>query len=201
MNIKSISTLAKKKNIVYYSLIPVFLLTVFAFAFSSISTSPSITSDSQVLGGMNYKGNVCVTQFRDGEIISTNCDHNVAMNIGLNKTRDILGLGASNPFNVIHLCNATAGAGCGTPAITDTAVQNTYVGCGLTAAAGTYANATGAGNWSIFKTFTSSCDARLTNVTYITDSSNVPLAGAYFGNLVTLQTNDQITVNWTLTIS
>lgn len=201
MDINSINPKSKNKKIIYYSLIPLFFLSILGvYSFNLFSLTPiSAGSSSTTSDGIHYKGSICVTvRDAEGNIKSNDCNHNTAMNIGLNKTRDILGLGATNAFNVIHLCNATAG--CTTPAATDTAVQNTMGGCGLTAGAGTYSNLTGTGNWSIAKTFTSSCDNRLTNVTYITDSSNVPLAGANF-SLVTLNNYDSITVNWTLTIS
>ena len=62
MNIKSFSKPLNTKKIIYYSLIPIFLLTLTAFAFSSIFN----LSDYQVTEGVGFKGSVCV--YKNGEL-------------------------------------------------------------------------------------------------------------------------------------
>jgi len=126
--------------------------------------------------------------------------HNVLTNAGAEAIEDILGQNtAFGAFNYIGLCNATAG--CTTPSVTDTTIDNEYTTAGLTRAVGTYYDNAN-GNWTISKTFTATADSLETNVTglYNQATGGTLLATNSF-TLATLQTNDQLTVNITITAS
>lgn len=164
------------------------------FNFHAVESVSNPSSDS-----LNYHADVCV--YKNG--ILHECNHNVLYNNGKNMTRDMLGYGGTLAGNVstISLCNASTGSACGTPVAAGSEAYTAYDSCGLNAATGSYAVLTAYdGNWTITKTFTSTCDNRLVNVTRLTNASGSIFAGNTF-SLVTLQTNDQLTVNWTIMIS
>ena len=58
----------------------------------------------------------------------------------------------------------------------------------------------GTGNWSIYNEFTSTCDNVVTNVTRLRNTNGDDFAGNTF-TLVTLQTDDLLLINWTLSVS
>ena len=72
---------------------------------------------------------------------------------------------------------------------------------GLDRTQGTYGD-NGVGNWSIWTTFTATADDLLTNKTGIFNASAV---GTLFAEntftLATLQSSDQITINWTIFVT
>ena len=158
-------------------------------------TDQSNSAQSDLL---NYHGNVCV--YKNGQLIE--CSHNLLYSNGKNLTRDILGGGANmGAILNISLCNGSGTTGCGTPVAAATEGFNLYNNCGLSATNGAYtANTVGDGNWSVAKTFTASCDSLLVNATRLSNATGSVFAGNTF-TLVTLQTNDQLTINWTLTVS
>ncbi len=142
-----------------------------------------------------YGSNVCVTHSRGDKILMNECDSNLLYNNGKDIIKAILGTGANmGAIANISLCNASAS--CGTPVAAGSEGFTAYTNCGLPSKIGTYGSLN-TGNWSMYNTFTSTCDnvnstsTRLTNVT----------GGIFAGNtftLVTLQTNDQLTINWTI---
>jgi hypothetical protein len=159
-----------------------------------IALEPQTSSTSS--DTFQYDGYVCVS--KNGELIE--CSHNLLYNNGMNITRNLLGVGGNygGVLN-ISLCNATAG--CGTPVVGATETFNTYVNCGLHSQQGTYAVLQNApGNWSVSKTFTSSCNSIEVNSTRLANETGSLFASNTF-TLVTLQTNDQLTINWTLMVS
>ena len=142
---------------------------------------------------INYNSNVCV--YKNGELID--CSHNLLTNAGKELIETILGdTGSGGPVQYIALCNSTAG--CTAPDASDTTLDNEFTGCGLSRAQGTYGDL-GTGNWSIWYTFTSTCDNVETNMTglFNQDSGGTLFAENQFTG-VTLQTNDQLTINWTI---
>lgn len=149
--------------------------------------------------GIDYEGSVCVTHTNaDGEILMHECDHNVLFNTGKELVETAIGTGTADACDWIELCNATAG--CGTPTA-DSSEDYTAYGaiCGLDKVAGTVTS-NGVGNWSVYNTFTSTCDSIVTNVTHLLNDADDEFAGNSF-TLVTLQTNDQLTINWTVSVS
>jgi hypothetical protein len=153
------------------------------------------TQNSQeIKQGTLYNGFVCVSYRNAGsdEWQSLGCDHNVLYDTGKDLIKTVLGdTGSGGPVKNIALCNATAG--CGEPVAGATETWNAITTCGLAEATGTYASV-GIGNWSITKTFTSSCDNVQTNVTRL-KTSTTNFAGRSFP-LATLQNGDQLQITW-----
>lgn len=186
------------KNKQLYIAIPLALFLIFGFAFMTIGHPiAQPIGPNEVSSPINYQAYVCVS--KNGKVIG--CDHNTLFNVGAEDIEQILGVGVNySAFNYIYLCNATAG--CGTPSAGETEDYNQYSAGGLTGGAGTYSS-NGNGNWTISKTFTATADSLETNVTKLGNSTGT--AGTYLaGNsftLTTLQTNDQLTINWTIWVS
>jgi len=176
-------------------LIPIFvvLLVIGVFAIASFSNYPR----GENLGdSITYHSNVCI--YKNGELIE--CSHNLLTDAGKNLIKTILGdTGSGGPVQYIALCNATAG--CSAPAAGDTTLDNEYTSCGLSRTQGTYGSL-GTGNWSIAHTFTATCDNLETNMTGL---FNQVSGGTLFAEntftSVTLQTDDQLLVNWTIWVS
>lgn len=171
--------------------VAVLAVVIFSFGFmAGIPKESSTTSSS-----LNYDGYVCVS--KNGELIE--CSHNLLYDNGKNITRNLLGVGGFGAVLNISLCNATAG--CAGPIATGAETFNTYVNCELNNTQGTYSTLQNApGNWTVSKTFTSGCNSLEVNSTRLTNATGGLFAGNTF-TLVTLQTNDQLTINWTLMVS
>lgn len=189
-----------KKNIVFsiIGLLGVVLAVSSSFMDLSPSTNTITQTESQYI-----RGNVCVYKNEWNKITNTyggqelvGCDHNVVYSAGLNMTRDCLGSGACGAITTIALCNASGP--CGTPVAAQSESFTEYTNCGLSAGAGTYAVLTPNGNWSVFRTFTSTCNAVNTTSAKLRNATNSNFSSNTF-TVVTLQNNDQITLNWTLT--
>ena len=138
---------------------------------------------------------VCI--YKNGELV--NCSHNLLYNAGRNMTRDMPGVGGGSILN-ISLLNASAAATIIEPNGNESFTA--YTSCGLNASGfGTYATLQNApGNWTVTKTFTSLCDNVNTTAARLVNATGTIFAGSSF-TLVTLQTNDQLTINWTLMVS
>lgn len=166
---------------------------------SSIMNNNSLPS-STVSDGIQYHSNVCTYVTRaDGTVEPNGCSHNTLYNNGKEMIEGYLGAGQSGAILNISLCNATGTPGCATPVAAMTEAFNNFTNCGLNAQNGVYGSL-GTGNWSVAKTFTATCDNVLTNSTRLMNSTGSPFAGNTF-TLVTLQTNDQLTINWTIWVS
>lgn len=178
------------------------------FGFSMLISGGTSDGDSSSTSLVRYGSNVCIYKNTwngngyDGNQL-LECKHNVFYRNGQNMTRDLLG-GGGNFVREISLCNATQGnaaVGCGTVTVDEDA--DTFpayeAGCGLENASGAYTilNSFKSGNWTISSTFTSTCANRLINVTRLQNASDSPFAANSF-TLVTLQSSDQLTVNWTV---
>lgn len=124
--------------------------------------------------------------------------HNVLFDSGANMTRNCLTLGACYPISNISLCNATTGSGCGDPTSAGTELFTLYNVMNLSAGEGIIYPLGQTGNWTVSKLFVATGQAT-TNVTRIGNGTNY-FAGNSF-TLVTLQANDQLTINWTLAVS
>lgn len=155
-------------------------------------------SDDSIANSIDYRSSVCTSVERDGEIISKECSPNLITNDGKDAVRDILGQGSSTAaFDYIALCNADTG--CGAADAASSTLENEYTGgTGLGRAQGTFTSL-GTGNWSIVKTFKATADNQLTNKTglFNATSDGTLLAENTF-SLVTLQTDDEVTINWTI---
>lgn len=176
------------KNKVIFGVLGIISLLLIISIFS-FSISPTTTSQS-----IDYHGSVCV--YKNGELVD--CNDNVLYNSGANLTRDSLGIGSNGAVLNISLCNATAG--CGTPVAAASETFNEYTTCGLAEIAGSYSNLGQTGNWTVSHTFTASCDNLEVNVTRLGNDTGTNFAGNSF-TLVTMQTNDQLTINWSISVS
>lgn len=180
----------KYKNILFTGLFLFVIAGIFALSISMNSPSDDI-SDS-----ITYHSNVCV--YKNGELIQ--CSHNLLYDTGKNAIRSVLGTaGNPGPWLNISLCNATNMTGCAVPVAGGTENYEQINTCGLNAQSGTYA-ADATGNWSVSKTFTASCNNLNINSTRLMNTTGGLFAGNSF-TTTTLQTNDQITVNWSISVS
>ena len=177
-----------------YKILALISIVLIAFVIGYVMPSNNAGSSSQSTS-LSYKGYVCV--YKNGELID--CDHNVLYDNGRNITRDLLGVGSNAPILNISICNASAA--CGSPVAAGSEAFTAYTNCGLANVQGTYNTLqANPGNWTVTKTFTSTCDAVNMTSTRLTNTTGSIFAGNTF-TLVTLQTNDQLTINWTLMVS
>ena len=162
------------------------ILLIANFNFTLIEQGTSLNT------GINYESQLCI--YKNNHLIE--CNHNVLYDTGKEMIKDILSSGG-NQIRRMQLCNATAG--CGTPNASSTETFNAMNGCGMAEATGTYGNLS-VGNWSIYNKFISTCDNIVTNLTRLRNTSGSNLVGVSFA-VVTLQTNDELTLNWTNWVS
>ncbi len=185
------------------------IITVFAFVFAYFVLSASLTPSLHdgVSSGVHPLDMVCVYHFSSPatghKLLSEECNHNLLYDSGANITRDAL-IGATGAsVTTVSLCNATSnGTGssfCFSPLASGAENFVAYNACGLQNATGTATVLNQKGNWTVSKTFTSTCDSQVTNVTRLMNAT-VLFAGSSFTS-VTLLTNDQLTINWTLQVS
>jgi hypothetical protein len=188
-----------------------FLIVATLFTLPTALT-PEDSSDAQVI---RYGSNVCVTTTGDFEGRSTpsgqglfetvQCESNLVVNAGLDAIMtSIIAGGAVDGFDFIGICNATVGAGCSVPAAGDTTLGNEYGSSGLHRQQGTFSSL-GTGNYTIYNTFTANSTGGTLGAGHITNSTglfNASTSGTLLAEntftLVTLQQDDQLTVNWTI---
>ena len=178
---------------------------VFLFAFF-IGTPVNNVDDSNSQE-ISYGSEVCF--FTTGDFEGRNnepnigvweeveCDSNVLYDTGAEAIENLLSVGLNSKYTNITLCNASAT--CGSPSASASEGWTEYVNSGLKGTEGSKTD-NGNGNWTISNTYTASADNLLTNVTRIGNTTGGYLAGNSF-TLVTLQTNDQLTVNWTIWVT
>jgi len=129
-----------------------------------------------------------------GELIQDlGCDKNVITNDGLDHIKYLLGQGVSSgAVDYIALGNGTA------PTQSSTDLNSEITNCGLSRAQGTFVN-NGVGNWSIFKTFTSTCNNVPVNTTALFNATTggIIFAGDNF-TTVNMQNGYQLQIYWTI---
>jgi hypothetical protein len=181
------------------------ILSIGLFAIMGAAYFYSPVLDNSNNAPITYHSQVCI--YKNNELVQ--CDHNLLYDAGKNLTRDALSLGGVGKVINISLCNGTAG--CGTPVATASEGYTGFNSCGLAAGEGTLAvNRNSPGNWSVAKTFTSSCDNIVTNSTRLGNATmnqsgvGLPVDGLFAANTfstVNLQNTDTLTVNWTIWIA
>jgi hypothetical protein len=121
-------------------------------------------------------------------------------NAGKELIEQAVGVGGVGVVKNITLCNAsTDGAGCGTPVVAMTEAYTEFASCGFNSTAlGTY-KSTDVGNWSINRTFYATCNNLIVNVTRLGNATGY-FAGVSFTS-ATLQANDRLDINWTISLS
>lgn len=186
-------------------------------AFIVLSFSTSVIPTASTSQGIAYHSRVCIYENRwnselqqyDGQKL-IECDHNNLTVVGKNTIRDILG--AFNPsatpgnFTFIGLGNSSAVWTVSDANLTLDNLYNITSGAGLNMSAGNYVVQTGVGNWSVYKTFTATTNNLKTNVTILANSTeccvlNYSMFAWKTFSDVTLQSGDQILVNWTIWVS
>lgn len=193
-----------KKNISIFListiLLSLLLYTTFSFSVPFTNTN---TEDN-----LDYNGYVCVTvnkwdpSTQSYYSLPSECDHNVLYNQGRNLTRDALSGAAANIPNIIAVINASATvAAAGADDLSTTWTEYGAV-CGMTNTSGTYGvNSISPGNWTWYKTFTNSCAFAINmSAARLKNASGTMFAGNTF-TVATLQQNDQISINWSLSVS
>jgi len=192
------------KKINQKNLIIFFLFSFILVSFSIIPFENNPRSEDSNSEGVGYSAMVKV--YINGEFWDES--NNILYNKGANMTRDFLGIATgTSPVTTIALCNSShndAGVtvGCEIPLVGGADLFNAYNICGLANATGTFSalvQGTAGANWSVQNTFTSTCDDLTMNVTRLQNGSDI-FAGNIFTE-VTLQTNDQITINWTISLT
>ena len=188
MNNMKIKINKKKVSLISLSVVLVLLGVLFITSFPN--------SDNPIQNSISYNSQVCIS--KNNNLIE--CSSNVLTTAGANVIRDTLGEGTSfGAFDYVGLCNATAG--CVAAAAGSTTLENEYALGGLERSQGSYVS-NGNGNWSVGETFTATADNLLTNKTGIfNQSSGGTLLAENTFTLVTLQTNDQLTINWTIWVT
>ena len=188
-------------------LLPICVILFICSVFAIVSLVNNNLGGVSFKSPVNYHSDVCVyttgnfegrkTPAFSGIFELVNCDSNVLFNTGKDLIEDYLGDsgGTGDEVDQIELCNAT-GSACETPTADGTAAFSPFIDGGLQKATGTYADL-GTGNWSIQHTFTATADNLKTNVTRIGNTAGTLFAANEFTS-VTLQTNDQLTINWTI---
>jgi len=184
----------KKGLILTFSVLLIVTLSVFAF---SVGTAPATTVET----GVQYHARVLATHLDSstGETTAVADGSNVLYATGKNMTRDLLFSTTGYAITNISLCNATAGCGAVTEAKAE--AYNEITPCGLHSVIGDVkTGGTIDGNWSVGTVFTSTCDSVVVNVTRIENATGIDFAGRNLST-VNLDTNDQLTVNWTIYIT
>lgn len=152
-------------------------------------------------GHIQYNAMVCPTIDRaDGSIEVLDCTKNTLTNAGAELISDYIAEGSSGSA-VDYIALSDASGEVGASAVGSTTLDNEWATNGLERSQGTFGD-NGVGNWSIWETFTASADDMTTNKTGIFNASST---GTLFAEntftLATLQTSDQITINWTIFVT
>ena len=162
----------------------------------ALSIMPTTNKNTIVNEGISWGSEVCI--YKNDELLG--CTHNVLYDTGAELIENLLGDdGSGGPAKNISLCNVTAG--CGTPVADASETWNEFSSCGLASAQGTYSSNAPSGNWTISKTFTSTCDCVETNVTRIGTNAGINLAGNAFTYTAKLCSSDTLAVNWTIYVT
>ena len=191
-------------------LIPILAVIFICSVFVVASLMNNSNQGNNVGDSITYGSDVCISTTGDfegresplGKMELVQCDNNVLFDTGKDLIKDVIGdTNTADACDWIELCNSSIAENCGTPQA-DSSEDYTAYGslCGMDKIAGTYGTLTGNGNWSISNTFTSTCDDVETNVTHLLNANADEFAGNEF-TLVTLQTDDQLLINWTVWVT
>lgn len=175
------------------------VVALLGFFFVLSMASGNTTNPASDLENMiKYSSRVCIQKNDD----PASCSSNLLYTSGRNLIKESMGNeAAADATDWIALCNSTISAAgqCDDPVIAGSETFVQFDSCGMANVSGTYAS-NGDGNWSISNTFTSTCDGIETNFTRLQNANGDLFAGNTF-EPVTLQTNDQLTVNWTAEVT
>ena len=156
--------------------------------------------DNTVRARLRYVNTVTVEHIRNGKVLSVQKQKNLIVYTGMNWLCGIMGNAQAAPAAYIALTsNATA------VALTDTTTtwnSYEYDTNGLSRALGTYAHTTDTDNFTLEYTWTCSADSQTVAKTGLfnasTKNNGTLFAAVVLSSSVTLMTNDQLKVTWTV---
>ncbi len=178
------------------------LTVIFLFAWVILTVPPAEIEAIQAPNSVSYHGVACVKVRLNGVWNDWGCHKNIITTLGL---RFIQGnMNGTYTTAQVTLNKLAIGYNTSPQVVADTALSGIYTTNGLANATGTFQNL-GAGNTSLYYTWTATADAQSVNATgiYNTSVATTPaqlFAETTFPNVV-LNTNDQITVNYTWWVS
>jgi len=165
------------------------MFSVLVLAMFVVGLNIGNVGNSEASDSLDYGSNVCV--YKNNELIG--CQHNTVVNGGFDMVKNSLGEGGTNGITDLALGKGEVPSG------SDTALDQIYSTAGLSKTGGAY-NSNGVGNWSIAHTWTCTSDAQTVNTTALYKSGGALFAGTSFTS-TTLQTDDQLKINYTLWVS
>jgi len=166
------------------------MFSVLVLAMFVVGMNIGNVKDSTAGDNLKYGSDVCI--YKNDELIE--CKHNTVTTAGLNMVASALAYGEAMVITNLTLGNGT------TPIAAHTALDSLWITGGLEGATGTV-NSNGNGNWSVAHTWTSTGDTQLVNITGLYNATNnILFAGTSF-TATTLQTDDQLKVNYTLYVT
>jgi len=174
----------------------ILLASVLIASLAAMAMMTSINTGISIREPMHSGSSVCAQITRaDGTTEDLGCRENVWTNTGKNWTRDCIGqfICGATAFKYLALGNTTA------PAAASTTLAGEIADCGLARASGTYiTEGASVGNWTIYYTWTSTCNNEVVNTTAVFNatSAGTMLAGTTITS-ATLQSSDQLQVNYT----
>lgn len=189
---------------IYLIAIPVILGMIVLSFYSGYFMTTNAVSGAVAGNAINYESMACIA--KNGEQLG--CYKNVYTTSGKEIVKACIGQGACASTWYISTCNVTGGGVCTVGVLLTwrnfTNESGAPSGCGMDRAAATYSNNSDtsvAGNFSLYKVFTSTCNGVVVNATALQNGTytqaNHTLAVVGFPN-VTLAINDQLTINWTI---
>jgi hypothetical protein len=173
--------------------------------FLVFSLQTPIANSTNSNSGVHYNSLVCTwVQRADGTIQDNGCSHNTLTTAGQNAIRDAVASGSTAAFNYIGLCNASFGGNCNATNSGDGSLYNEYPNdaTGLNRSNAATKLYLGTGNWSYSRTFVANAAGMVTNKTGIFNATTgTTMLAVNTFTTSTLQTSDQITVNWSIWVA
>ena len=168
--------------------------------------SPALSPDKVSIG----PNIVCVDHLRNGVTLSHECSHNLKTTWGIDFiASDLSGTPLGAPFNWINLSTSSSAPAAGDCVTVPCTLAGLISTNGLSPASATYAHTAGTSTYSLAYTWTAT--GTEANVQKAAISAGGGLVGCssntcgfVFENTftpVSLNTNDQLTITWTITIS
>lgn len=169
-----------------------------ALVLGLIAPGASLLGTQTTTDSVGPYGYVVVTVTRDGQEIYRNEDHNLITNAGKDFISAQIGSlsPGTNGANYIALTNTAI-----TPAAGDTTLAGEITLNGLGRAQGAYAHTNGQSTFTITKTFTATGAQSAQAAGLFTASSAGTMMAENTFTAVSLATNDQLTITWTITLS
>jgi len=175
----------------------ILLASVLISSLAAMAMMTSINAGTSVKDPMYSGSSVCARILRASGIVEDlGCNENTWTNTGKNWTRDCIGQFAcgATAFKYLAVGNGSA------PSATSTTLAGEIADCGFNrTTAGTYVTeGASVGNWTIYQTWTSTCNNEVVNTTAVFNatSAGTMLAGTTITS-ATLQSSDQLQVNYT----